>query len=145
MKSFLVKSVAVSLLTSTASAQPVYKDQLGCGACIKGGWNFCFKGTDAQVVEDTEPQKKCCEDATEAKCPEVVDPSWSCSSSYADQDYALTFCPFKKKKCGDTAEVTFGESDVNKTQEIKVANLAAGESCSFKIKAQCNSPAFQAL
>lgn len=97
------------------------------------------------MVEDSEPAKKCCKDGTAENCPELKDAAWSCSSAYSDKDYALTFCPFKKKKCGDTAEITFGEGDVNKTNSIKVANLAAGESCSFKIKAQCNSPAFQAL
>jgi hypothetical protein len=54
----------------------------------------------------------------------------------------MTFCPFKKDKCGDTAEVSF-EDSVNTTQSVTVNDMAEGETCSFKIKSKCNSPGFK--
>jgi len=54
----------------------------------------------------------------------------------------MTFCPFKKDKCGDTAEVEF-EDNVNSTQSLTVNDMSEGETCSFKIKSKCNSPGFK--
>lgn len=65
---------------------------------------------------------------------------WTCSSSYSDPDYAITFCPFKKNKCGATQKVEF--TDTNTAMNLTVANLAAGDTCAFMIKSKCNSPAF---
>lgn len=71
------------------------------------------------------------------------DPAWTCSSSYSDPDYALTFCPFKKNKCGSIQKVEYGENDVNVSQTLTLQNLEAGETCSFMIKSTCNSPGFR--
>lgn len=50
-------------------------------------------------------------------------------------------CPFKKSKCGNDQNITFDNSNENKTFTVK--NLSAGESCTFMIKSKCGSPAFK--
>ena len=137
-KSLLISAVGLLALVDQAAA--AYSADLKCGKCIKEGYNFCFVGTDTQTFEKgTAPEATCCQDTS---CAQASDSAWSCSGAYSDADYALTFCPFKKDKCGDTAEVTF-ENTVNATQQLTVSNLAEGETCSFKIKSKCNSPGFK--
>ena len=72
----------------------------------------------------------------------MTNSSWSCSASYSDEDYALTFCPMKKNKCGDQWKYDFSNNQ-NVTSNITVQNLTKGESCTIKIKSSCGSPAFQ--
>jgi hypothetical protein len=62
--------------------------------------------------------------------------------SYSDGDYALTFCPFKKDKCGNTSAVEF-TNEVNETSEVELSNLADGDTCSYKVKSSCNAPGFR--
>jgi len=130
----------IGLMAMADLARATYSADLKCGKCIKEGYNFCFKGTDTQTFEKgTVPEATCCQDTS---CAEASNSEWTCSGSYSDADYALTFCPFKKDKCGSTAEVTF-EDNVNSTQQVTVENLAEGETCSFKVKSKCNSPGFR--
>jgi len=68
------------------------------------------------------------------------DVNWSCSKTYSDQDYALTFCPRDPKNCGAIKEFVFEER--NATQALEVLNMTEGETCNFKIKSKCGSPAF---
>lgn len=137
-KSVLIYAIGLMAVADRASA--AYSADLRCGKCIKEGYNFCFVGTDTQTFDkDNKPETTCCQDTN---CAQASNSSWTCSGSYSDPDYALTFCPFKKSKCGDTAEVTFG-STVNLTQQLTIANLSEGETCSFKIKSKCHSPGFR--
>lgn len=88
----------------------------------------------------------CCEQIVDGTCTGGVDrdaisvdvSTWSCSDGYADKDFAKTMCPQKQAKCGTVQEVDFqmeGEEDL-----ISVRALANGESCTYRIKAQCGAP-----
>lgn len=53
----------------------------------------------------------------------------------------MTFCPFKKDKCGGTQEASFSKE--NESATVKATNLEKGESCTWKVKASCGAPAFK--
>lgn len=126
-----------------AGAQIVYDESLKCSKCILGGYNFCIQSQEDKEYSDENElasyATKCCADTS---CSEYTDPNWSCSAAYADYVYALTMCPFKKDKCGETKKLSF-DRDLNATKSIQVNNLTQGESCAYEIKSNCNSPAFR--
>lgn len=86
----------------------------------------------------------CCQD-TSSTCRQYTDATYSCSGVYADADYAKTFCPFVREKCGDKEKIEFSETSVNETQQISVSNLNKGDTCCYKVKSKCNSPAFRVI
>ena len=50
-------------------------------------------------------------------------------------------CPQRQAKCGATQTIDLkGEGE---TKEIAIRDLKAGESCTFKVDAQCGAPGFQ--
>ena len=139
--------LSVSAQTTTTTTKPergnaevVYANTLKCGQCVKGGYNFCFQGTDGDVVAaaNAAPTSTCCEDGT---CTEASNTAYSCSAAYSDVEYALSFCPQKQAKCGDKQEVTFDE--VNEEENITITGLTEGETCSYTIKSKKGSPAFK--
>ena len=69
-----------------------------------GGYNFCMQAYDSVTVAagDSLPTFKCCVDD---QCSEVNTTSWSCSSTYANVSYALTFCPQQQSKCGTNQHI----------------------------------------
>jgi hypothetical protein len=70
------------------------------------------------------------------------DASYTCSKSYSDTDYALTFCPQPKNKCGQKSEIDFS-NNVNVTEDISIDSMEEGDVCTYKIKARGGAPAFQ--
>jgi len=103
---------AIAALLGLASVQAltedktiVYADSLKCGDCVRGGFNFCTKGKDGEVIKSggAEPTVKCVQDATAA---EAKDSDWKCSMAYTDKDMALTGCPQRQSKCGTKQEVS---------------------------------------
>lgn len=86
-------------------------------------------------------EKVCCQDEN---CPQMSNSTWSCSKSYTDQDYALTFCPLRKNKCGGQWKFDFSNNK-NVSTNITIQNLTKGESCTIKVKSSCGAPAFQIL
>lgn len=134
MKYFIIQS-----LFAFASAQKAYSAELKCGSCISSGFNFCVQGTDGQVFEEgVRPVATCCQDGA---CAEATDATYTCSSTYSDIDYALTFCPQPKKKCGEKHEIEYSETGA---ESVTVTNLTVGETCTYKVKSNCGSPAFKA-
>ena len=105
-------AVALMALAGTAKATIAYDSSLKCGQCIKGGFNYCFQGNDTQAMAESQLVDFCCQD-TSSNCRQYTDTTYSCSGVYADRDYAATFCPFVKEKCGDKEKVEFGEDSVN--------------------------------
>lgn len=65
--------------------------------------------------------------------------SYSCSASYADADFALSFCPQPRNKCGPTSEINFS-NNVNVTQEISIDSMDDGDVCTYRIKSRGGSP-----
>ena len=125
-KSLIIYTVGLLAMAGISTA--TYSADLKCGKCINAGYNFCFVGTDTETFDkDNLPEATCCQDTT---CAQASNSSWTCSGAYSDTDYAKTFCPFKKDKCGSNANITFG-NNVNETQQITVQNMSEGETCSF--------------
>jgi hypothetical protein len=84
-----------------------FKDKLGCGACIRGGYIFCIPG-----AEGSDPStwasgmtSVCCKDST--SCPQVKDTKYLCSSTYSDTTLAKAMCPFKRDHCGNSTAFNF--------------------------------------
>lgn len=50
-------------------------------------------------------------------------------------------CPTKKDKCGTNVENQFNNE--GETAQLRVENLSAGETCVYKIKAECGAPGIQ--
>jgi hypothetical protein len=71
----------------------------------------------------------------------MSDASYSCSKSYSDADYALTFCPQPKNKCGQKTEIDFS-NNVNVTENINIASMDDGDVCTYKIKSRGGAPSF---
>lgn len=69
------------------------------------------------------------------------DSLWTCSYSYIDKHYALTFCPYKIDKCGDRNTFQFTNIK-NISLAIKIANLSKGESCTYEINSTKGALAF---
>jgi hypothetical protein len=62
-----------------------FKANLGCGACIRGGYFYCIPGAEGSDPESWGAGKKsvCCKDRTCAQINDTV--NFNCSSSYFDQ------------------------------------------------------------
>ncbi len=116
-----------------------HKAQLGCGACIRGGYIFCIPGAEGSDPSTWGTKKpNCCQNST--ACPQLTDSSYICSNTYADPFLAKALCPFRKAACGGNNTVSF--TDVN--QEVKLAiNLTEGETCTLHVKANCGIPKFK--
>jgi hypothetical protein len=71
----------------------------------------------------------------------MTDPNYSCSKSYSDADYALTFCPQPKNRCGQKNEIDFS-NNVNVTDNISIGDMDDGDVCTYKIKSRGGSPSF---
>lgn len=117
-----------------------YDEDLACGSCIRGGYNFCFEGVDAQEVtpsSPTFPDTKCCRDD---QCAAASSAAWSCSSNYENSNYAMTACPQRQNKCG--YQQAYGFNEVGQSNRITINGLYEGESCSYRVKASCGAPYF---
>ena len=101
-------STYLALLGVAQSQTITYDANLKCGQCIKGSFVFCVKGDAGAVVASggTEPQKKCCQDAT---CAEVSDATWKCSNTYSSKEFAVTMCPQRQAKCGAKQTVALSQ------------------------------------
>ena len=49
-------------------------------------------------------------------------------------------CPQKTNKCGEKQDIELEEGD---SETVEVTGLEVGESCTYKIKSNCGSPAFK--
>ena len=141
----MINKISITIVTMAALAIKstncvLFSADLRCGKCVSNGYNFCFEGTDSLAYDDSNPpQMICCQDTS---CPQATNSSWTCSKSYADQEYALTFCPQRKSKCGENQVEVF-EDNVNFTRYVEPWNLADGETCTYMVKALCHAPSFK--
>jgi hypothetical protein len=130
----------MALIANTSKAEITYDAGLKCGGCIKGGFNYCFEGTDGEsvAIDAAVPTNTCCEDG---ECDEASNEAYTCSLTYSDVDYALTMCPQKQDKCGTKQEVDFEE--VDEEEEMEVTGLEEGDTCTYTIKSKKGSPCFK--
>jgi len=129
-KQLLIATLGASI--SNVKADPIWSDvdysrDLGCGRCILGGYNFCWKTlAPGEVLEDNEypehsdnnveTRTACCRDENDSEnCGNIVTgfnsftSDWICSSSYDSPVYGLHVCPFKKSTCGSRTKFNFYE------------------------------------
>jgi hypothetical protein len=136
--------------TSTTKGLRYYGDDirinwganLGCGACINGGYNYCIQGREGEDFSGRNPVQTCCKDATAANCPQVSNSSWTCSSSYNDKLNAKGLCPFRSNSCGPKALYKYTSYGANFQDRVNIT-LQPGETCSFQIATECGLPMFQ--
>ena len=141
-----MKYSAIIALLGAASATITFDASLKCGKCIKGGFVFCTKGGDGEVVADdgkgVPAAATCCEDSTEAKCSVIKDTAYTCSNTYTDADLARSMCPFREKSCGKKKTIEFTDT-TDAAVDIAPTAMVAGETCSYKVKSKKGSPAFR--
>lgn len=65
---------------------------------------------------------------------------WTCSNIYSDTTLAKGFCPFQGSKCGKIQSFDF--ADVGEKTNINIT-LAAGETCTYKVRSFKGFPAFK--
>jgi hypothetical protein len=126
ISALLGSSAALYNATETVT----YASTLKCGKCIRGGYVFCFQGTEGQMFNGTDPTTNCCQ--TESGCTQISTSGWVCSNGFSDPDYALSMCPFKNSTCGQNQNNTFSTKGASTL--LNVTGLKAGESCVYKIK-----------
>ena len=90
---------------------------LGCGACIRGGYSYCVPTNIPGALPSTYPIGKnaqCCkDDACVANLYKDTSAKWTCSSrNYTDTNLALNMCPFDMKKCGSSKGTLSFESNM---------------------------------
>jgi hypothetical protein len=115
---------------------------LGCGACINGGYNYCIQGKEGDDYTGRTVVQTCCKDATAANCPQVSNSSWTCSSTYNDKMTAKGLCPFRSNSCGAKALYKYTSYGANFMDKVNIT-LLPGETCSLQIATDCGLPMFQ--
>jgi len=83
-----------------AAGTAPFNASLSCFSCIRNNYIYCVKAADHVIVSSgkPEPQGVCC--STYQTCPQISDPSYTCSSTYTDPFLAIRMCPFKSDACG---------------------------------------------
>ena len=59
---FAVAALLGCVQALTTDKTITYSDSLKCGGCIRGGYNFCVRGTVEEIIADggSPPITKCC-------------------------------------------------------------------------------------
>ncbi len=126
-------------IVSADDTSITHDSTLPCGQCILGGYIFCMQSKDERAIQSTDaapPSAACCE--TEADCStQIADTSFSCSSQYTDQDYAMHMCPFKTQKCDQSGDVMEKES-ADTAASVNPTGMSAGDVCFYKMKNACD-------
>ena len=138
-----MKSVLISTLAAYAQAARrldgdlsiPFSPTLNCGKCIKGGFNFCTKGPEAEKVSysGAASESMCCLDET---C--TSNPDYHCSSAYESLEYSYNVCPFFTKTCNARANFAFTGRGQHKN--IEIGAMAKGDVCCYQGKTQCDAP-----
>ena len=62
---YIKLTLSLFLATAMAANNITYSADLRCGKCIRGGYNFCFEGTDTQEFDSpSDLVATCCQDET---------------------------------------------------------------------------------
>jgi hypothetical protein len=90
--------------------QAPYSADLSCYSCIQNDYIYCHQGGEHQTIAKTDvpPSGICCDSFS--NCPQASDPSYTCSSEFADKLLSLYMCPFKQGSCGATSDIVFAKS-----------------------------------
>ncbi len=115
-----------------------YVNNLGCGACIRGGYAYCIPskvpGSDPATWAAGKKGVCCKDDACVTTTLKDTTVSWTCSKrDYSDSTLALGMCPFNKARCGvNNSTLNFTGSTIGQIQTLNVS-LALGETCTYRL------------
>lgn len=115
-----------------------YKDTLGCGACIRGGYIYCIPGAEGSDPSSWGTNKAvCCKNST--VCPQLTNKNFTCSNTYTDKSLAKAMCPFRRGAggCGSVSQFNF--TNAGDSQKVNLT-IPLGETCTFQIQADCGLP-----
>ncbi len=83
-----------------------HKGQLGCGACIRGGYIYCIPGSEGSNPATWGGLTAvCCKSST--SCPQLTNAKYLCSNLFSDTTHAKSMCPFTPDNCGNSTAFTF--------------------------------------
>jgi len=120
-----------------------YRSNLGCGACITGGYIYCVLGKEGDDYSNVTLTQNCCQNSTASACPQLSNSNYTCSNKYTDKMLAKNVCPYQSSKCGGKGS-TFRFSTWGDSTKVNFnATLSNGDSCSYILNTQCGVPAFQ--
>jgi hypothetical protein len=117
-----------------------FKVTLGCGACVRGSYIFCYKGVEGEILNASlsATNQKCCMNATDC-ATEIANLNWTCSNLFTDTTFAKFACPFIKTNCGPNNTINFEKE--GERQDIPI-NLEAGQTCFYQVNTKCGLPDF---
>ena len=120
---------------------------LGCGACIRGGYSYCIPskvpGSDPATWMVGKKAVCCKDDLCVTATLKDTTVSWTCSTrNYTAPVLALGMCPYTRSRCGSAnSTLNFTESAIGQSQTINIS-LALGETCTYRVETKCGLPDF---
>ena len=131
-----------SVAPTTAYNVASFSNSLNCGQCIGAGYTYCINKAENTTTNSyvTGTNGQMCYQSGTTNANELQ-ASWSCSSAFADRVYSKYTCQFNTAACG--TQQYFYLANVNSTAAFNVTNLAAGQTCFYKVEAGCGAPAFR--
>lgn len=128
-------------LTVTQTYTASYANTLQCGACVGGGNIYCIQKTEnttANTFMTGTTQQTCI--AAGTLDTKLSDATWSCTNAFNDRVYSKYVCQYNTASCGSVQNYNLMNTTSNAT--FNITNLLAGQTCMYKVQAQCGGPAF---
>ena len=117
-----------------------FSQSLGCGACVTGGYIYCYKGVEGQIQKElSRSNSRCCKTETDCKGP-IQSNAWTCTNLFTDPTLAKFACPFVNTSCGPNNTYEFTEAGASLSINI---TLEPGQTCFYDIKTKCGAPVFR--
>jgi hypothetical protein len=87
-----------------------------------------------------KPVGVCCKDSD--TCDTYLnDPSYKCSDLFTEELFSYQMCPVPVDKCGPVdADLVYNHFVTSR----EIRGLNQGETCNYRLKAECGAPAFKA-
>jgi len=137
---FLDANTAAQPVTSTYPST-TFSNSLNCGQCIGGGYTYCINKAENTTTNSyvTGTNGQICYQGTNNANENSN--QWSCSSAFADRVYSKYVCQYNTAACG--TQQYFNLPAVNSTASFNITSLSTGQTCFYKVQAQCGAPAFK--
>jgi len=147
--------VILALLSSTQALDTLsgmaFSSSTNCGQCIRNGWYYC---TTSPYSTGTKPASDMCCDpsatldntscATGYSGTNTRAGGSTCTPDFSSKDKALLSCPFVTATCGSTNAFVFANK-VAVNQRATATGLDMKGSCTWVVKATCDSPGFEVV
>lgn len=135
-------SAPVATITSFsnifANGTAPFNASLSCYSCIRNNFIYCVKGLDHVIVPSgkADPSGICC--SSYSACPQVNDPTYTCSSEYTDPFLSIRMCPYRVDACGASDSTVLSKTG---TKASMTVNTLPGQVCVYNLRASCGAPA----